>query len=89
MIGKKLEECPGMDSKAALMLSDSVVEAQRLAAMELKNREGKNGKDSKGGDDEDDGEGNSDMKLFKKKTFAHQKGFNGGKSSFARKRKRV
>jgi ATP-dependent RNA helicase DDX47/RRP3 len=27
LIGKKLEEYPGIDSKAALILSDSVVEA--------------------------------------------------------------
>lgn len=41
------------------------------------------------GDDEDDGEGNADMKLFgkRKQNFSHQKGF--GKQSFARKRKRV
>lgn len=87
LIGKKLEEYPGLDSKAALMLTESVVEATRLAAIEMKSRDGKaiGGKE---GDDEDDGEGNADMKLFKnKKGFAHQKGFAG--KSFAKKRKRV
>ena len=66
------------------MLNESVVEAQRLAAIEMKQKDG--GK--KGAtDDQDDGEGNPDMKLFgKRKGFAHQKGFQG---SFARKRKRV
>lgn len=68
------------------MLTESVVEATRLAFIEMKQRDGK-AVDGKGGDDDDDGEGNSDMKLFKKKNFAHQKGF-GGKS-FAKKRKRV
>jgi ATP-dependent RNA helicase DDX47/RRP3 len=75
LIGKKLEEYPGLDAKAALMLSESVIEAQRLAAIEMKTRDAKNpgGKD----DEEDDGEGNKDMKLFgnKKRGFAHQKGF--------------
>lgn len=66
------------------MLTESVVEATRLAAMEMKTRDGKSA-DGKPGDDEDDGEGNADMKLFKKKGgkegfakkggFAHQKGF--------------
>jgi len=38
LIGKKLEEYPGLDSKAALMLSESVIEAQRLAAIEMKQK---------------------------------------------------
>lgn len=86
LIGKKLNEYPGLDSKAALMLTESVVEATRLAAIEMKQRDGKSA-DGKPGDDEDDGEGNADMKLFKKKNFAHSKGFAG--KSFAKKRKRV
>ncbi len=86
LIGKKLDEYPGLDSKAALMLTESVVEATRLAAIEMKSRDGKSA-DGKPGDDEDDGEGNADMKLFKKKNFAHNKGFSG--KSFAKKRKRV
>lgn len=85
LIGKKLEEYPGLDSKAALVLSDSVIEAQRLAAIEMKTRE--SSKDGKHVDEEDDGEGNADMKLFgKRKQFAHNKGF--GKQSFARKKTR-
>lgn len=80
-----------MDSKAALILTDSVVEATRLAVMEMKNKEGKGGKAIDGDkDDDDDGENNKDMKLFGKKrkgNFAHQKGF--ANKSFARKRKRV
>jgi hypothetical protein len=95
LIGKKLEEYPGLDNKAALMLTESVVEATRIAAMEMKQRDGKS-PDGKPGDDDDDGEGNADMKLFKKKggkpshqkgNFSHQKGFSG--KSFAKKRKRV
>ena len=70
-----------------MMLTESVVEATRLAAIEMKSRDGKS-VGGKEGEDDDDGEGNSDMKLFKtKKGFAHQKGF-GGKS-FAKKRKRI
>jgi hypothetical protein len=85
-----LDEYPGLDTKAALILTDSVVEAQRLAVMEMKNREGKGGKhvDGKEGEDDDNQEANKDMKLFgKKKNFAHKKGFNSNKS-FARKRPR-
>jgi len=71
-----------LDSKAALILTDSVVEATRLAAMEMKNREGKKGSqvDGPDNDDDDNQEGNKDMKLFGKKrqnNFAHKKGFNG------------
>lgn len=86
LIGKKLDEFPNSDSKAALVLSESVIEAQRLAVMEMKQREGKGGKSEGGKDDDDDQETNKDMKLFKKRNFSHQKGFN---QSFARKRKRV
>lgn len=60
--------------------------------MEMKNREGKGGKQVDGpeGDDEDDQEAEKDTKLFGKKrpnNFAHKKGFNSNKS-FARKRPR-
>ena len=34
-----MDEYPGLDSKGALILTDSVVEAQRLANMEIKNKE--------------------------------------------------
>ena len=92
LIGKKLDEYPGLDSKAALILSESVIEAQRLASIEMKTQDGAKGKGGRtavDGGEEDDGEGNPDMKLFgKRKGFAHQKGF-AGKQSFARKRKRV
>jgi hypothetical protein len=53
LIGKKLEEYPGLDSKAALMLTESVVEATRLAAIEMKSRDGKS-VGGKEGDDADD-----------------------------------
>ena len=70
LIGKKLDEYPGLDSKAALMLSESVIEAQRLAAIEMKQKD--SGKKGAAADDQDDGEGNPDMKLFgKRKGFAH------------------
>ena len=67
-----------VDGKAALILYESVVEAQRLAVMEMKNKEGSKGKFREGAeaDEEDDGEANKDSKLFKKKgNFAHKKGF--------------
>jgi len=84
-----MDEYPGLDSKAALILTDSVTEAQRFAAMELKNKE--QGKQIDG-DEQDDDEGNADMSLFgkgkkRKANFSHSKGF--GKQSFARKRKRA
>jgi hypothetical protein len=50
LIGKKLDEYPGLDQKAALMLTESVVEATRLAAMEMKTRDGKSA-EGKPGDD--------------------------------------
>jgi hypothetical protein len=71
-----MDEYPGLDSKAALILTDSVTEAQRLAAMELKNKEG-SGK-AAGADDEDNEEQNADMALFvngkgnkRKANFSH------------------
>jgi len=71
-----------------LILTDSVVEAQRIAVMEMKNREGKSKQEDGEEDEEDNGEANKDLKLFGKKrpaNFAHKKGFNTNKS-FARKR---
>ena len=57
LIGKKLDEYPGMDKSAALVLNDSVVEASRLAAMDLKNKDqGKGGKGKDNEDGEDDEE---------------------------------
>lgn len=54
------------------MLNESVIEAQRLAILEMKTKDGKGGKAVDGGDDEDNAEGNADMKLFgKKRGFAH------------------
>ena len=66
------------------MLSDSVVEATRIANMEL--RENEKGK-ARPDDDEDNQEANPDMKLFgKKRKFnsMHSKGFGG--RSFSKKR---
>ena len=66
------------------MLSDSVVEATRIANMEL--RETAKGK-AQPDDDEDNQEANPDMKLFGKKrklNSMHSKGFGG--RSFAKKR---
>jgi len=88
LIGQKLVEYKDLDSKAALILTDSVVEATRLATMEMRQNESK----SAGGGDEggDNAEENSDMKLFGKKRPAnsmHSKGFSKGKS-FAKKRQR-
>ena len=84
LIGKKLEEYE-CDSKAALILTDSVVEATRLAMMEL--RQAGEKEDNDAGDNE---EANPDSKMFGKKRAhgqMHQKGFQGGKS-FAKKRPR-
>eukprot|EP00356_Strombidium_inclinatum_P010660 CAMPEP_0170481502 /NCGR_PEP_ID=MMETSP0208-20121228/1924_1 /TAXON_ID=197538 /ORGANISM="Strombidium inclinatum, Strain S3" /LENGTH=323 /DNA_ID=CAMNT_0010754219 /DNA_START=488 /DNA_END=1459 /DNA_ORIENTATION=- len=61
--GKKAGEV--FDDKIALELSDSVAEATRLAALEMRNNEG--GKKGGNDDDADDGEQNVDMKLFGKK----------------------
>jgi hypothetical protein len=55
------------DNKIALELTDSVVEANRLATMEMKQNEkmkGAGGEDEEAGDNE---EVNGDMKLFGKK----------------------
>ena len=93
LIGKKLEEYP-VEDKHALILNDSVVEAGRQAAIEMK--EAKYLKEEEAvGDEKDDGEANADGQMFKKQThknnknFSHQKGFGGGMKSFARKRKRI
>ena len=87
LIGKKLDEYKNLDSKAALILTDSVIEATRIAVMELKAADQKQigGKDGEG----DDAEVNDDMKLFGKKRTGnsmHGKGF--GNKSFAKKRQR-
>lgn len=89
MIEQKLEEYK-VENKHALLLYDSVMEAQRQASIEM--RDSKYLKDEDGGDGKDDAEQNADMNLFKKNThksskFAHTKGFQG--KSFARKRKRI
>lgn len=86
LLGCKLEEYKDLDMKAALVLTDSVVEASRIANMELRQRE-KGGKDS---DDEDNAEANSGSKAFGKKrnhSQMHNKGFGKG-ASFAKKRPR-
>ena len=77
-----------VDTKAALELTDVVVEATRIAQMEMRNLESNNGKPGEG-DEADDQEVNADMKLFgkrKHKGNMHNKGFQG--KSFAKKRQR-
>jgi len=83
-IQKKLEEYP-LQHKEALSLTDRVVEAQRLANLELKQRT----ENRKGKDEEEEGDG--DKKLFgigqkrkQEKTYGGQKSFN---RSFSRKKK--
>lgn len=92
LIGQKLEEYP-VEDKHALILNDSVVEAGRQAAIEMKEAKYLREEEATG-DAKDDGEANVDGDMFKKTTyknskFAHQKGFGGGTKSFARKRKRI
>lgn len=85
LLGKKLEEYKELDQKAALVLTDSVVEATRLANMELRQQ---NEKDD-GSGEEDNPEAADNSKQFNKKRKSHQmhnKGF--GKSSFAKKRQK-
>ncbi len=90
-----MEEYPNFDSKAGLLLSESVTEAQRLANIELKHQEASSKKrHTNDGEDsgEDDQEQNTDLALFtknkKRKTnSSHSKGFNANKS-FAKKRPR-
>lgn len=82
--GKKEGEI--FDSKIALELTDSVVEANRIATMELKQMEQTKGK-GVNDDEPDDEENNVDMKLFGKKRKGNQmhgKGF--GSKSFAKKK---
>ena len=66
-----------VDTKAALELTDCVVEATRIAQMEMRNQD--SGKGKAGDDDDaDDQEVNADMKLFgkrKHKGNMHNKGF--------------
>ena len=87
LLGKKLDEYKDLDSKAALILTDSVVEATRIANMEMR-QEATN---QAGGQDDanDNPEKDSNAKAFgggKKRPHTgsmHNKGFN---RSFAKKR---
>ena len=88
LIGQKLEEYGKngeIDTKSALILSDSVTEATRIANMEMRQNESSK---ATAGDEDDDQEQNPDMKLFGKKRkhngSMHNKGF--GNKSFARKK---
>ena len=84
LIGKKLLEYKDFEKDKALILEDSVTEAARIAAIELRSQAKSKGK----GDDEDDGEKNADMALFGKKR-SHGSAFaKGGTRSFAKKRQR-
>lgn len=86
LIGKKLEQYAEIQEKDALMLTDSVTEATRIANMEL--REAEKGKKDVN-DDEDDQEANPDSKLFQRKrkgASMHNKGF--ANKSFAKKKQR-
>ena len=69
MIGKKLEEYP-VEDKHALILNDSVVEAGRQAAIEM--REAKYLREEEN-EAKDDGEANNDADLFKKTTYKNSK----------------
>ena len=85
MIGRKLDEYKDVDTKSALILTDSVVEATRIATMEMRQAENKNAGGADG--ENDDAEVNNDMKLFGKKrpqNSMHSKGF--GNKSFSKKR---
>ena len=88
LIGEKLPEFQ-VENKHALILYDSVTEAQRQAAIEM--RDSKYLREEEGEDGKDDAEGEG-ADMFKKRThkqakFAHSKGFGGPQSrSFARKR---
>ena len=90
LIDQKLPEFQ-VENKHALILYDSVTEAQRQATIEMK--ESKYLKED-GEDAKDDAEAETDGNLFKKRThkqakFSHSKGFGGPAQSFARKRKRI
>ena len=65
LIGKKLVEYP-IEDKHALILNDSVVEAGRQAAIEMKDAKylKEDGADAE--EQKDDGEANSDGLMFKK-----------------------
>lgn len=96
LIGKKLVEYP-VEDKHALILNDSVVEAGRQAAIEMKEAKFLKEDEAAGDEAKDDGEANADGQMFKKNTYStkknsmHQKGFGGGggNKSFARKRHRI
>ena len=90
LIGQKLPEYQ-VENKHALILYDSVTEAQRQATIEMRDSKylREDAEDAK-----DDEEADQDGEIFKKRThkqakFSHTKGFAGGAKSFARKRKRV
>jgi len=81
-----------VENKHALILYDSVTEAQRQAVIEM--RDSKYLEKDGGDDAKDDAEAEADGDLFKKRThknakFSHGKGFGGPAKSFARKRQRV
>lgn len=61
-----------------------MVEATRIANMEMHQNESKKGKQV--GADEDDPENNNDMALFNKKRKGGPMGASGGNRSFAKKR---
>ena len=80
LIGEKLPEY-NVENKHALILYDSVTEAQRQAAIEMRDskylKEGVDGEDAK-----DDAEADQDAEIFKKRThkaakFSNSKGFGG------------
>jgi len=78
-----------VENKHALILYDSVTEAQRQATIEM--RDSKYLKEEGGDDAKDDAEAEADGEIFKKRThknakFSHSKGFGGPAKSFARKR---
>ena len=92
LLGSKLPEHQ-IENKHALMLYDSVTEAQRQATIEMRDSKYLKG-DGDEEDGKDDGEKDADGEIFKKRThknakFSHTKGFAGGAKSFARKRQRV
>jgi len=88
LIGKKLDEYKGVTEEEAMVLNDRVVEAQRLANLELKNKDGVKGMVSAKDTADDEEAEAGDMKLFAGKKRKHGGGGFGNKS-FARKRKRM
>ena len=72
LIGKKLEEHP-VEDKHALILNDSVVEAGRQAAIEMKEAKYMREEEAAGDDAKDDAEANNDGNMFKKTTYKNTK----------------